>query len=650
MECNHSYLLVIDNNEKVIYASRKMKESGIGKKKISININLKDILSKEILKSFQTAISQVKLNNQAMLIYKIGKDNKRTISFKVGILDSLKERYYIFYGNNTGEFFNQTELESNERIKELNCIYKVSKWIESSKSLKEFFTNLPAYLSSGMIYPDDVVVYSSYDGIEYGEKCLSNSSISTRLIVGQKEKGFIRICYKNDTRKFIKEELRMLNEIGKTLNLSLEKKELLEDITKKEKTGKKYSNRLAVLKKENELKNKQLSEQKSRKSIVDSYLERVEKEWDESKTRLETMFKAVPDDVVLLDRNRKIVMTNREDLKTGLFCYKEYFHRDKPCENCRLAKIVKDKAPLTITMKQGEKYLQVHALPVYNKDNEVDGILEFYRDISLEKSYEQQLQQADKLASLGQLVSGIGHEINNPNQFIHGNIKIIKQALYDMLPLMDEYYAAHPDLKIARLKYDFFREHISTLVDDMSHGSDRIKGIVESLRNFARKDEGLLLDKVDLNTIIEASTRLVYNEVHKQAEIILKLNEDIPVITGNSQKIEQVLVNLIVNAGHAIPEGKKGIITIKTLITDKNIIIEVRDNGKGMNENTLNQIFNPFFTTKRAQGGTGLGLPIAFRIIEEHQGTLTVKSKSGEGTLFTIRLPLSLSNTLTKKE
>ena len=112
-------------------------------------------------------------------------------------------------------------------------------------------------------------------------------------------------------------------------------------------------------------------------------------------------------------------------------------------------------------------------------------------------------------------MSGIGHEINNPNQFIRGNIKILKQALDDLLPIVDEYFTAHGDLKIARLNYDFFRKNIMTLVDDMAHGSERIKGIVEGLRTFARSDEGLLIDTIDVNTVIEASTRLVHNEVHK---------------------------------------------------------------------------------------------------------------------------------------
>ena len=271
----------------------------------------------------------------------------------------------------------------------------------------------------------------------------------------------------------------------------------------------------------------------------------------------------------------------------------------------------------------------------------MEGILEFYRDVTLEKTYEQQIQQADKLASLGQLVSGIGHEINNPNQFIRGNIKIMKQALDDMLPIVDEYYKDHPELKIARLKYDFFREHIMTLVEDMSHGSERIKGIVEGLRGFARKDEGLLVDNVDINTLIGATKRLVQNEVHKHGEIELNLSEEVEPFPGNSQKIEQVMVNLIVNAAQAIPDDRKGLIKVSSSMEEGMVVIEIEDNGKGMDEKTQKQIFDPFFTTKRAKGGTGLGLAISYRIIEEHGGNISVSSKQGVGTKFTIRIPVN---------
>jgi polar amino acid transport system substrate-binding protein len=208
-----------------------------------------------------------------------------------------------------------------------------------------------------------------------------------------------------------------------------------------------------------------------------------------------------------------------------------------------------------------------------------------------------------------------------------------------MLPIIDEYYKSHHDLEVARLKYNFFRRHIMTLVDDMGHGSERIKKIVESLRTFIRKDEGLLVDTVDINTLIEASARLVHNQVHKNADINLELADDIPPFFGNSQKIEQILINLVVNAGDAMTEGTKGLITIRTRTEDGFVVVEAEDNGCGMDQKTLKQIFDPFFTTKRARGGTGLGLAIAYKIIAEHNGVISVTSKPGVGTKFIIKIP-----------
>jgi len=353
---------------------------------------------------------------------------------------------------------------------------------------------------------------------------------------------------------------------------------------------------------------------------------------------METMFQAIPDPVMLIDPDLNIVMSNQSDVETGQKCY-AYFQQDEPCADCRLSLVLKNKTPITSNIRHGDRFLQLNTLPVFNENEEVDGILEFIRDITLEKTYEQQIQQADKLASLGQLVSGIGHEINNPNQFIRGNVKIVRQALEDMMPIIDAHYEQNPDLKIARLKYEFFKEHIMTLVDDMSHGSERIKGIVDGLRSFARKDEGLLVDIVDVNTILGTTTRLVKNEVHKHASIILDLADDLPTFTGNSQKIEQVLVNLIVNAAQAIPDDVRGEIRISTHQDQGMVVIRIDDNGKGMDEKTRKQIFDPFFTTKRTRGGTGLGLAIVFRIVEEHGGTISVASNLNKGTTFIVRLP-----------
>jgi signal transduction histidine kinase/PAS domain-containing protein len=399
--------------------------------------------------------------------------------------------------------------------------------------------------------------------------------------------------------------------------------------------------RLLDLEREIESRTRDFEDQHHRLSTIDACLAQTTRDWERSTARLETLFKAIPDEVALIDDDRNLVMTNRAGVEPGQKCYETFFGRDVPCDDCHLSKIIRSKAPTSTTIRFGDRYLQVHANPVFSQEHEVEAIVEFHRDVTLEKSYEQQIRQADKLAALGQLVSGIGHEINNPNQFIRGNIKIVRQAMEDILPIVDAYYENHPDLRVARLKYDFFRRHFMTLVDDMAHGSERIKQIVDALRGFVRHDDGLLVDQVEINTLVEATTRLVENEVHKHAVICLDLGENIPRLIGNSQKIEQVLVNLLVNASEAMDEDKRGRITVRTWSDGDNVAIQVEDNGRGMNEKTVNQIFDPFFTTKRGKGGTGLGLAISYRIITEHGGTISAASTPGGGTIFTINLPVA---------
>ncbi len=639
MEGSFDYLLVLDDNERLLHASVMFRKDCLPDGYADDEITLEGLVSDFSLSTFRSAMAKARAGNRAIAVFSPSGDEACSVPLKAGHANVESGSIYIFFGNKLEGLARRTESEKDERIKELACLYRVMEWIEVSPTIDAFFTELPRYLSTGMLYPEEVVVHSVYEGVKYGQEPSEDNHISVTLVVGGKEKGEIRVGYLDEQHQLLPEEQKMLNEIGRTLNFALERREYRDKLRLKQEEEKEFSSRLELLQAEIASRTEELEDQREKLNVVNSYLDRVSDGWEESKGRLETMFAAIPDDVVLIDKNRRIVMTNRGDVEAGGQCYQGFFGRERPCEDCRLARILKDKAPLTISMKHDDRYLQVHALPVYNKDHEVDGILEFYRDVTLEKTYEQQLQQADKLASLGQLVSGIGHEINNPNQFIRGNIKIIKQSLDDMLPIVDEHYGSHPDLKIARLKYDFFREHIMTLVDDMAHGSERIKSIVESLRTFARKDEGLLVDTVDINTLIEASARLVHNEVHKRAGIDLDLAPDLPTFIGNSQKIEQVLINLLVNAGQAMKDDKKGLIKVRTGLDKGDIVVEIEDNGQGMTEKTRKMIFDPFFTTKRAKGGTGLGLAIAFKIIDEHNGSISVASELGVGTTFKIRIP-----------
>jgi signal transduction histidine kinase len=532
------------------------------------------------------------------------------------------------------------ELSENEKlIRELKCFYEVAEWIEVSASIQEFFTHLPKYLKPGLEYPEDAQVYSIYQGQEYGELIDSDKCIKTRLLVRGLERGEIRVAYRETRHEFMEEEQKMLNEIGRILNLALERKELSETLSQREEERERLEGRVGQLEKEIAVRAQELDRQQKNLEAVNTYFDRMSHSWEEAQKRMMSIFRAVPDRIAFIDKNRNVIMTNQEGDTIGDKCFRTFFKQDSPCRDCRLAKVIRTKAPVRTEIRDEDEYYEVQALPVFDDKGEVGWITEFYRNITKEKNYEQQLQQADKLASIGQLVSGIGHEINNPNQFIRGNIKIIQQALEDMLPIVDEYYKDHPDLKIARLKYDFFRQHIMVLVNDMAHGSKRIKNIIEGLKSFARKDEGELIDEVEVNTIIDAATRLVHNEVHKHADIQLDLAPDLPVFTGNVQKIEQVLINLVINAAQAIPKDRRGKILVTTRLDDSNIIISVRDNGKGMSERTIKQIFDPFFTTRRAKGGTGLGLPIVHRIVEEHNGMISVNSKVDVGTTFTLTIP-----------
>jgi len=362
----------------------------------------------------------------------------------------------------------------------------------------------------------------------------------------------------------------------------------------------------------------------------------------ESKNKLQTLFDAITDQVVMIDRDFNIKMANRKEGTNSGKCHTKIFNLPRPCEKCPGAMVFQQKKSITLEEKYGEEYYLLQAYPIFDDVGEVDGVLEFSRQITKQKNMEMQLMQTDKLASLGQLVSGIAHEINNPNTFIRGNVLIVQEAMKDILPILDEYARDAKNLQIARLNYDVFKSNIPILLEDMAQGTNRIKAIVEGLRKFAKRDDGVLNDEVDLNEIIQSCLRLVANQIGRKAKVKLQLDGNIPKVKGNFQRLEQVVVNILINASQAI-ETKMGSIVVSTLHMekDKENLLKISDNGKGIDAKTLKQIFDPFFTTKRNQGGTGLGLSIAYGIIKEHKGRIEVESKQGSGTTFSLYIPVS---------
>ena len=270
-----------------------------------------------------------------------------------------------------------------------------------------------------------------------------------------------------------------------------------------------------------------------------------------------------------------------------------------------------------------------------------------------------QLIQSEKMSSLGQMVAGVAHEINNPVGFIHGNITHAREYMEDLLSLLElyqhHYPQPHPDIcdEIEAIDLDFLKEDLQKLFQSMSVGTSRIREIVKSLRTFSRLDEAALKN-VDLHdgidsTLMILQTRLRAHNWRPEIKVIKEYG-DLPRVQCYAGQLNQVFMNILSNAIDALEDRdrdrtsaqmkeNKSQIHIQTVKKANNILIHISDNGNGMTEETRNKLFDPFFTTKAVGKGTGLGLSISYQIVtEQHQGKLYCTSQPGK-TTFTIQIP-----------
>ncbi|REG85048.1 transporter substrate-binding domain-containing protein [Marinomonas pollencensis] len=258
------------------------------------------------------------------------------------------------------------------------------------------------------------------------------------------------------------------------------------------------------------------------------------------------------------------------------------------------------------------------------------------------KQQQKQLLQADKMASLGVLVSGVAHEINNPCSLVSMNISILKGVLRDSEGVYEAHYQQHGDFNLGGIPYSRMREKIPYMLEDIATGAQRIRRIVDDLRDFARQGPLDLSEQVDLNLVAEVSIRLVDNTI-KQSTFAFstELNKALPTFLGNKQKIEQVVINLIVNACQALNNPQQGIKVFSYVNEVRGMVcLEVQDQGRGIEAGDLSKLNDPFFTTKRDQGGMGLGLSVSSGIVQEHGGTLEYESVLGLGTRAILSLPI----------
>lgn len=266
---------------------------------------------------------------------------------------------------------------------------------------------------------------------------------------------------------------------------------------------------------------------------------------------------------------------------------------------------------------------------------------------SLQAAQSQMLQK-EKMASIGQLAAGVAHEINNPIGFVSSNLRTLNRYL----ERLSEYFATEKSLlqttsdsglqqrlaeEASRLKLRKIRDDLPELIAESLDGAERVRSIVQNLKTFSRVDEAIYKES-DLNACLESTINIVWNEIKYKATLERDY-ADLPMVPCYPQQLNQVFMNLLVNAAHAIEE--QGVIKVRTWVDERMAKVSITDNGCGMSPDIQHRIFEPFFTTKEVGKGTGLGMSIAYEIIKKHDGEIALESSIGEGTTITISLPLN---------
>lgn len=285
-----------------------------------------------------------------------------------------------------------------------------------------------------------------------------------------------------------------------------------------------------------------------------------------------------------------------------------------------------------------------------NLENKVQERTKELEDANKElKSTQAMMVHSEKMRSLGELVAGITHEINNPVNFIYGNLSHLQNYTKALMELIGLYETLEIDLNEdkkkelkdlkEKIELDFLKEDLPMLIKSCREGTERTKNIILDLKNFSRFDE-MVVNTIDLTKEIDTTLNILHNKIKGKIEIVKEYEDNIPLIEGHGGQLNQVFMNILDNSCYAIE--KTGTIFIRLQKTEKDVIIEFEDTGCGMNKEQMERIFDPFFTTKPVGSGTGLGMSISYKVIQKHNGLISIDSVEGKGTKFRIQLPIKM--------
>ena len=406
------------------------------------------------------------------------------------------------------------------------------------------------------------------------------------------------------------------------------------------------------------------------------------KELKEMRKQLENIIEFLPDATLVIDRNKKVIawnlamveltgisktdMLGRSDHEYSLPLYgkrekilADFICNDEPVPDDVYDFVQKKKhtcyaEAFMPALGGGEgAYIWTTASPLFDEHENLSGAIQSFRDITDRKkaeeealSYQEQLFQAAKMTSLGTLVAGIAHEINNPVSTIIMNAPMLKRITDSLEPLLDTHMEHIGGFELGGMNYNAVKERVPVLIENISNGAHRIKSIVKELKEYSRETKTEMTDTVDINSVVTKAAELVSSLIKKTTGVFdVSFNDAIPLLKGNSLRLEQVLINLLINACQSLPDINCGIYVKTDYDPEKGVIIvAVKDEGAGMAPDIIARIKDPFYTTKRDHGGTGLGLSISDRIVREHKGRLAYSSRVGKGTTALLTLPCKIND------
>lgn len=300
-------------------------------------------------------------------------------------------------------------------------------------------------------------------------------------------------------------------------------------------------------------------------------------------------------------------------------------------------------ADMNHTLREDVARREVAERDLMNRNNELNVLNEKLTEA------QEHLIQSEKMASIGQLAAGVAHEINNPIGYIFSNFGTLEKYLSDLFQMLETYaeweqktsdqsMAASLQTMRENIELDFLKEDIPVLMKESREGIVRVREIVQDLKDFSHVDKTLDWQFANLNQGIETTLNVVNNEVKYKADVVRELG-NIPDVQCMPSQINQVVLNLIVNAAHAIG-SVRGVITLRSGQDGDKVWFEVSDTGSGIPKDVLPKIFDPFYTTKPIGKGTGLGLSLSYGIVQKHNGTIDVQTEAGCGTTFRVTLPM----------